>query len=375
MTLVRSLRSLTGRSPPWCRRPRPTRTSPRPPGGRPPPSPGRAIAGWPSCTARTNSPSGFAWPSRIGATAASSAAPSSVPVAPSWSVHAHRPEPVVAVDHHVAALAEQLDAPQARPGQVVVPHAVQRAERAAAEADRGRSDVLDPVVAVEVGGVRADPLDRPAEQVEHVDVVDAVLEQRAAADEAAVGAPRGAVVALHRDELVVAHHHRHQPTGGRIVDEVLGLEERRRAAQHEADLVDDPGVEGEVGHLLGGGQRGGQRLLAEHVRGRRPPPWPAGAGARSSRCRCTPRRSRRSPRPRWRTPCARWPRRTRRRARRRGRRRRRERPRRRCGAGSWSGRWRSARPRGTRSAPLPAPPRRPYPPRRPSPLRSFVSRG
>ena len=103
--------------------------------------------------------------------------------------------------------------------------------------------------------VRADPVDRrPTRNAEHVDVVDAVLEQRAGAGERAVAAPRRAVVALDRDELVVAEHHAHHPAGGRLVDEVLGPQVRRRTTQHQADLVDDTGVGDTLGHLLGRGR-------------------------------------------------------------------------------------------------------------------------
>ena len=56
---------------------------------------------------------------------------------------------------------------------------------------------------------------------------------------------------LDRDELVVAEHHRHHPTGSRVVDEVLGPVVRERATQHEADLVGEPGPGDLRGHRLG----------------------------------------------------------------------------------------------------------------------------
>ena len=52
--------------------------------------------------------------------------------------------------------------------------------------------------------VRADPIDLADQYAQHVDVVDAVLEQRARSGERAIAAPCGLVVTLDRDELIVA---------------------------------------------------------------------------------------------------------------------------------------------------------------------------
>jgi hypothetical protein len=101
---------------------------------------------------------------------------------------------------------------------------------------------------------------------------------------------------------------------------------------------------------------------SRRTRGDRPRlPWPTVAGARWSTCRCRPDHSRRSPRPHSRRLCGPMPRRRRRRARHRGRTRRRARHRRHCGAGSWSGTWRSTRHRGTPPATPMHPSARPYP--------------
>ena len=58
-------------------------------------------------------------------------------------------------------------------------------------------------------------VDLADEEAQHVDVVDAVLEQRAGPGEGAVAPPRRAVVALDRDELVVAEDDAHHRAGGR----------------------------------------------------------------------------------------------------------------------------------------------------------------
>ena len=79
------------------------------------------------------------------------------------------------------------------PGEVVVPHVVSVPIAPSANDDRRGDDVLDAVEAVEVGVMRAHPRDVADEEAEHVDVVDAVLEQRAGADERLVAAPRADV--------------------------------------------------------------------------------------------------------------------------------------------------------------------------------------
>jgi hypothetical protein len=127
----------------------------------------------------------------------------------------------------VAVFAEHLDAPQAWPGEVVVPHAGERADGPVDELDGRRGYILDAVVPMKVGGVRADALDVANEVAEHVDVVDAVFQQRAGAHQRAVRAPGGGVVALDRDELIVAEHHAHHSAGRRVVDEVASPQERR----------------------------------------------------------------------------------------------------------------------------------------------------
>jgi len=103
-----------------------------------------------------------------------------------------------------------------------VPHAGERAGGAVGEAQQRRRHILDAIVTVEVLGVGAEPAHVADEVAQHVDVVDAVLQQRAGAHQRPVGAPCAGVVTLDGDELVVAEHHGHQPAGGRLVDEVLG---------------------------------------------------------------------------------------------------------------------------------------------------------
>ena len=132
------------------------------------------------------------------------------------------------------------------------------------------------------------------------------------ADERPVAPPRRVVVALDRDELVVAEHDRHHAAGGRVVDQVLRPVVRRGAAQHEADLVgrcrpqrrSRPSARRVVGVDR-------ERLLAEDGEAGGERPRRPGVGARSSTCRRRRRRSRRAPRPRSRRRGGRTPRRTR----------------------------------------------------------------
>src|SRR3954469_8538223 len=117
--------------------------------------------------------------------------------------------------------AEHLDPAQAWSGEVVVPDAGQRAERTVRETQCRRGHVFDPVMAMEVGRVRTDVTDLPDEESQHVDVVNAVLEQRARPGQVAVAAPRGAVMALNGDELVVSEDDSHHRAGRMVVDEML----------------------------------------------------------------------------------------------------------------------------------------------------------
>ena len=70
---------------------------------------------------------------------------------------------------------------------------------------------------------------------------------------------------LDGDELVVAEHDGHHPTGRRIIDQLLGPHVGRRVAQHQTHLMRHAGGIGGLGHALRliGGER--QRLLTEHV--------------------------------------------------------------------------------------------------------------
>ena len=86
-------------------------------------------------------------------------------------------------------------------------------DAAAGELEARDGDVVDAPVAVDFAHGAADRLDRAAHPLHHVDVMDRVFEQRAAATPSGIDAPRRSVVALDRDELVIAERHRQQAAG------------------------------------------------------------------------------------------------------------------------------------------------------------------
>ena len=107
-----------------------------------------------------------------------------------------------------------------------MPHADQRRDRAVRVAEGDVGDVVDARVPeaagdlarATVGGLAEDP-------AQHVDVVDRVLEQRAAARLFDVGPPVGAVHALGREVLVVAQHRGQRPP---VADRTRRPRPRRR---------------------------------------------------------------------------------------------------------------------------------------------------
>ena len=150
-------------------------------------------------------------------------------------------------------------------------------------------------------------LRRPEEELEQVEVVDRVFEQRAGPDLVAVGAPGRVVHALDRDELVVAEHHAHHAPALGLIDQTLEKQEGGRIAQHQADLIHHARGLYRIDHAARVVEVGGERLLAEHgLAHERSPPRPPEDGPRS-RCRRTPRRRRRGARPRSPSPAPRSP--------------------------------------------------------------------
>ena len=174
-----------------------------------------------------------------------------------------RAEPVVALEHSPSTLAEHLDAAQARPRQHVVPDRRERADRAGLETERDSHRVLDAGDPVERGRARRDDLDAADEELEHVDVVHRVLEQRACARLLDVTSPRRGVVALDRDELIVSEHDAHHRSRLGSRDDVSEPKERGRASQHEPDLVGDTRSGDRLGHRSGPRLGRGEWLLAE----------------------------------------------------------------------------------------------------------------
>ena len=175
----------------------------------------------------------------------------------------HRAEPI-ALEHGVRPLAEQLDPTQARTLEHVVPDRSERADRARLESQRQRGDVLDARDGVEPRGARAHLGHRAEHVLQHVEVVDRVLEQGARAGLGDVAAPRRPVAALHRDELVVAEHHAHRSPARGVGGDRLQEPERGRVPEHEPDLIHHAGALHRLGHRPHGLEVDGQRLLTEH---------------------------------------------------------------------------------------------------------------
>ena len=109
----------------------------------------------------------------------------------------------------------------------------------------------------------ADRIDRTAHPLHDVDVVNRVLEERAAPAPSGIDSPRRSVVALDRDELVVAERHGEQPARPRIGEQGAGVHELRGEAQDQPDLVHHPGRFDCVDHPLRNGAIDSERLLAE----------------------------------------------------------------------------------------------------------------
>ncbi len=208
-------------------------------------------------------PSGLAGPSSSGCTASASVVVGNrslgaVAVGPGDGA-----EPVVAFEHGPSTLAEHLDASQARPRQHVVPDRRERADRTGLEAERHRHCILDAGDAMKRSRARRDDLDAADEELEHVDVVHRVLEERARSGLLDVTSPGRRVVALDRDELVVSKHDAHHRAGLGSRDDVPEPEERGRASQHETDLIGHSRSGDRLGHRSGARLGGRERLLAE----------------------------------------------------------------------------------------------------------------
>ena len=118
---------------------------------------------------------------------------------------------------------------------------------------------------MELGRAGRDRGDGTEEELEHVEVVDGVLDERAGARLGGIAAPRRAVVPANRDELVVAEDHAHRAAAVGIGDEVAQDIERGRAPQDQPDLVGDARGRHDLGHGTGIGDGRRQRLLAEDV--------------------------------------------------------------------------------------------------------------
>jgi len=106
--------------------------------------------------------------------------------------------------------------------------------------------------------------DRPAQPLHDVDVVDRVLEQRAATAPSGVDAPVRAVEVLNRDELIVAERHGQQPTRALVGEQRLRMDELGHEPKDQADLVGDTCRLHSRHHPRGRCRVDGERLLAEH---------------------------------------------------------------------------------------------------------------
>ena len=180
-------------------------------------------------------------------------------------------------------------------------------------------DVVDARVPEAVGGVGRDG-DRITEQpAQDVDVVDRVLDQRAASGRGDVLAPGRSVLPLDREVLVVAQRGRERAAVATGPDELGRAREHRRVAQHQPDLVRHAA---RARRRRARTPRASARAASRRTPPgpRRPRPTPLRDGPRST-CRPTPRRPRRRapratrpvgrrgarrPAPRDRNRCRRW---------------------------------------------------------------------
>ena len=148
-----------------------------------------------------------------------------------------RAEVVVLGPEH-GVLAEQLEPSGRRPAHDLMPDAGERRVHSGARTRAAATrDVLDARVAEGLGRRRAHRGRRTENPLHEIDVVDRVLDQRAAAGLVDVGSPGRAVHPLDREVLVVAKDHRHRSAVATGRDRLRELREHRRVPQHEADLV------------------------------------------------------------------------------------------------------------------------------------------
>ena len=137
-----------------------------------------------------------------------------------------RSEPVVALDDDETLLAEHFDASQARSREVVVPDAVERSNRGDVarvrrfEGEGGSDNIFDPTMAVEIRLSGTDRMNRSDKGVQHVDVMNAVFQESSGTGFARIASPRRPVMALDRDELIIAENDAHDPSGRRLRDEL-----------------------------------------------------------------------------------------------------------------------------------------------------------
>ncbi len=168
------------------------------------------------------------------------------------------------VEVQVEVFAEDLDVAQARSIDDVVPDRRERRRGTVGEIETSHRDVVDSGVAVDLPDRAVHTVDGTAQPLHDVDVVDRVLQQRAAACAGGVDPPVRAVVALDRNELIVAKRHREQATGALIGEQRLGVQELWHEPQDQTDLTRDLGSFDGVDHSLGRRSVDRERLFAEH---------------------------------------------------------------------------------------------------------------
>ena len=178
-------------------------------------------------------------------------------------LHVERPEEVVVEPRHALA-AEHLDPASRAAAQDVVPHAHELGRCSRRELQSHGGQVLDALVAGEIGGAPRHLGHLSQAEAQDVDVMDGVLDQASSAGHGHVAAPRRAVQALDREVLVVAKDRRHGRAELVRGEQVPQGPEHRGGAQHQADLGGHAGTGDHVGQCLGAGQVGCEGLLAEH---------------------------------------------------------------------------------------------------------------
>src|ERR1700682_1345676 len=122
------------------------------------------------------------------------------------------------------------------------------------EFEFGGAEILDSVRTVQISDAAGETRDWPEPEGEEIEVMDAVLDKRAARGQRRIVAPCAGVNAAGWEVLVVAHRDREHTTRAGVAKHVGDHVVDRREAHHEADLARHAGRIDRRGHLGGIGR-------------------------------------------------------------------------------------------------------------------------